>query len=158
MPVAATDRKEASKIARQKAREERAENLRAMRNGDESKLPARDAGPVRRLARDVVDSRQSIAGYMFILVLATYVVWLILSIRPATRASTLTITVQEVILAMLAVVIGEGFYVGYKVRKLAVERFPGHSVKGVRLYAAMRNAQIRRWRMPRPKVTPGDKV
>ena len=42
--------------------------------------------------------------------------------------------------------------------KLAQQRFPGESTRGVRMYAAIRGTQIRRLRMPAPRVKPGDKI
>jgi len=42
------------------------------------------------------------------------------------------------------------------VKSLAEERFPGESTHGIRLYAAMRTLQIRKLRMPKPRLKPGD--
>jgi Protein of unknown function (DUF3043) len=42
--------------------------------------------------------------------------------------------------------------------KLVAERLPGQSTRGVTLYAVMRALQIRRFRIPAPRVHPGDKI
>src|SRR5436305_14520896 len=65
-----TNRKEAAALRRQRLREERMAQRQALVSGDERHLPARDAGPARRLARDVVDSRFTIGPVLFALVLA----------------------------------------------------------------------------------------
>ena len=41
--------------------------------------------------------------------------------------------------------------------KLAAERYPGESTRGMTTYAVMRALQIRRFRMPTPRLKPGDK-
>jgi hypothetical protein len=48
--------------------------------------------------------------------------------------------------------------VGRKVQQLANERYPGENTRGVRLYAAMRGTQMRRLRIPKPRVQPGDEI
>jgi hypothetical protein len=50
----------------------------------------------------------------------------------------------------------EGIFVGRKVKALAAERFPRESNRGLALYAAMRALQIRRLRMPKPRIKPGE--
>ena len=122
-----------------------------MRNGEEWALPPKDKGPVRALARDIVDSRRGISEYylygVFIMVAVLFL--------PALRG---TLVVDYIVLTILAVILGEGWYVGRKVLRLAQQRYPGESTRGVRLYAAMRGTQIRRMRMPSPRVKPGHKL
>jgi hypothetical protein len=65
---------------------------------------------------------------------------------------------DAVVVVLLLVVIGEGWLVGRKVRQLAAERFPNESTRGVVMYAAMRGIQLRRMRIPKPRVDRGDKV
>src|SRR4051794_13073824 len=60
-----TNRKEAAKIRREKMREQRVAQRRALLTGDERHLPARDAGPAKRLARDYVDSRFTLGQIFF---------------------------------------------------------------------------------------------
>src|SRR4051794_41642328 len=49
----------------------------ALARGDDSALPARDRGPVRRLVRDVVDTRRNI-GSVFLFVAALIMVSLVI--------------------------------------------------------------------------------
>ncbi len=149
--TAPSDRKAAAQQTRSKDRTERARRNEAMRRGEEWALPRKDQGKVRALARDYVDSRRSVSEFY----LFGVVVLFILLFIPALRG---TLIVDYVVLLVLVVVIGEGWYTGRKVMRLAVQRCPGESTRGVRLYAAMRNTQFRRLRMPPPRVKVGDKL
>ena len=62
------------------------------------------------------------------------------------------------VIAGVLIMLVEGMLIGRKVRALAAERLPGVSTRGVALYAAMRALQIRKLRMPRPRVNIGDRV
>ena len=42
--------------------------------------------------------------------------------------------------------------------RLVAERLPGESTRGLTTYAVMRALQIRRFRVPAPRVAPGDKI
>jgi hypothetical protein len=59
---------------------------------------------------------------------------------------------------VLAVIAGEGWYVSRKVLKLARERYPGESTHGVAMYTALRGTQLRKMRMPAPRVKRGQKI
>jgi Protein of unknown function (DUF3043) len=50
----------------------------------------------------------------------------------------------------------EGILIGRKAKLLAAERLPGESARGVGLYSAMRALQIRKLRVPKPRIKPGD--
>jgi hypothetical protein len=63
-----------------------------------------------------------------------------------------------VLLAMVLIMVGEGYFVGRKLKALAAERYPNESTRGLRMYAAMRAIQIRKLRFPKPKVKIGDQV
>ena len=65
-----TNRKEAAALRRERLREQRMAQRQALITGDERHLPARDAGPAKRMARDIVDSRFSVGQVFFGLVLA----------------------------------------------------------------------------------------
>ena len=56
------DRKEALRQSKTRDRSARARKAEAMRRGEEWALPAKDKGPVRALARDLVDSRRGSAS------------------------------------------------------------------------------------------------
>ncbi len=148
---APTDRKAASQQSRQRGRDDRVRRTQALQRGEQWALPRKDQGPVRALARDVVDSRRGIGEYYMIMV----VVLIVLLILPGKSTKLIA---DAVVLALLALILIEGWFVGNKVKKLAAERFPGQSTQGVMLYTTMRGISMRRMRIPKPRVNRGDKV
>jgi hypothetical protein len=148
---APADRKAALQQSRQRDRGDRSKRAEALQRGEEWALPAKDRGPVRALARDVVDSRRGLSEYYLIAVIPIFVLLFL-------PYANLKLGADVLVLAVLAVVTLEGFLTGKRVQRLAQERYPGTSTRGVRLYAAMRNTQMRRLRMPKPRLKPGDAV
>ena len=148
---APADRKAAAQQSRDRDRAARSRRTEAMRRGENWALPRKDQGPVRALARDYVDSRRSFSEYYMFAVL----VLVVLLFVPKLRQSAV---VDYAVLALLLVIVTESVLVGGRVIRLARQRFPGESTRGVRKYAAIRGTQIRRLRMPAPKVKPGDKI
>ncbi len=122
-----------------------------MRRGESWALPRKDQGQVRALARDYVDARRSISEYYMFGVL----VLVVLLFLPALRKSAV---IDYAVLIILAVIVIESVLVSGRVIKLAQQRFPGESTRGLRMYVAVRNTQFRRLRMPTPRVKPGTKV
>jgi hypothetical protein len=149
--TAPTDRKAASQQGRGRNQTDRARKMEAMRRGEDWALPRKDQGPVKGLARDVVDARRGLSEYY----LYGIVVLIALLFLPGLRGNPI---VDYIILVILAVIVGEGWWVGRKVTALAAQRFPGQNTRGVKMYAALRGTQIRRMRVPAPRVKPGDKV
>jgi DUF3043 family protein len=145
------DRKSAATQGKSRDRTERARRMEAMRRGEAWALPRKDQGPVKALARDVVDSRRGISEYY----LYGIVVLILLLFIPALKG---TIIVDLVILAVLLVIVGEGWLVSRRVLRLARERFPGESTRGIGMYTALRGTQLRKMRVPAPRVQRGQKV
>jgi Protein of unknown function (DUF3043) len=149
--TAPKDRKEASRQQRDRQRVDRGRRLDAVRRGEEWALPARDRGPVKALARDYVDSRRRLSEfYMYGLI----VLLVLLFIKTPVVQSIVPVLVLAAVLIMLV----EGVLIGRRVRTLAAERLPGESTRGIGLYSAMRALQIRRLRMPKPRVNIGDTI
>jgi len=146
---APADRKAALAQTRGRDREARNRKYAAMRRGEEWALAPKDRGPVRALARDYVDSRRRISEY-YMYGLGALVILLFI---PATR-----LIVDYLVLGVVLIMLAEGTFLGRQVLKLAAERFPGERTRGVRLYAALRAMQIRKLRVPAPRVQPGDTV
>jgi hypothetical protein len=144
------DRKAAGQQGRDKDRASRQKKMEAMRRGEDWALPRKDQGPVKALARDVVDSRRGFSEYY----LYAIVVLVFLLFVPALRGSQI---IDFVILAVLVVLVIEGWWVGRRVTALAQQRYPGQSTRGLKMYTAMRGTQIRKMRVPTPRVKPGDK-
>jgi hypothetical protein len=149
--AAPAGRKGAYRQSGDRDRASRASRMAAMKRGEEWALPRKDRGPVRALARDYVDSRRRLSEYYMYAVAAL----IILLFIPALRASSI---VTFLVLAIMLVIVTEGWLVGRSVLKLARERYPGEDTRGVRLYAAMRCTQLRRLRMPAPRVKPGERI
>ena len=148
---APADKKAASQQSRDRDRASRARKTEAMRRGESWALPRKDQGPVRALARDYVDSRRSLSEYYMFGVL----VLVVLLFVPTLRKSA---AIDYAVLLILAVIITESIFVSGKVIKLAQQRFPGENTRGLRMYVAIRGTQLRRLRMPAPRVKPGDKI
>lgn len=147
--AAPADRKAALAQTRGRDRETRNRKYAAMRRGEEWALAPKDRGPVRALARDYVDSRRRISEY-YMYGLGALVILLFI---PATR-----LIVDYLVLSVVLIMLAEGAFLGRQVVKLAAERFPGERTKGVKVYAALRAMQIRKLRMPSPRVKPGDTI
>jgi hypothetical protein len=148
---APADRKAALQQGKQRDRASRAQRAQALQRGEDWALPAKDRGPVRTLARDVVDSRRGLSEWYLLAVVPIFV----LIFLPSAKVKLIA---DALVLAILVIVASEGFFVGRKVQRLAQERFPGQSTRGIKIYSAMRGTQMRRLRIPKPRVRPGDKV
>ena len=136
--------------ARARDRTERSRKYEAMKRGEEWALAVRDKGPVKGLTRDYVDSRRRFSEYyMYILIVLLLVLFI--------QSTAVKAFLYPVVLVMVVVIVTEGFIIARGVRKLAAVRFPGQSTRGVTMYAIMRTLQLRRFRMPAPRIKPGDK-
>jgi hypothetical protein len=131
-------------------RSERARKYEAMKRGEEWALSPRDKGPIKGLTRDYVDSRRRFSEYyMYILIVLLLVLFI--------QSTTVKAFLYPVVLLLVAIIVIEGFLMARGVRKLAAVRFPGLSTRGITMYAIMRTLQLRRFRLPSPRIKPGDK-
>ncbi len=147
--TAPKDRKEAARTSRARQRADRTHRMEAVRRGETWALPPRDRGPVKALARDYVDSKRRISEYYMYGLLVLLVLLFI-------RAPIVQTMVPLLVLAAVLVMGIEGIFIGRRAKLLAAERLPGESTRGVGLYSAMRALQIRRLRVPKPRIKPGD--
>jgi hypothetical protein len=133
------------------ARASRATKYDAMKRGEAWALNPKDRGPVRALARDFVDSKRRISEYyMYILVILLVAVFL--------RNKTEQTIISPLVLALVVVILIDAMLIRRSLTRLITERLPGESTRGLTLYATMRALQIRRFRMPAPRVSPGEKI
>ncbi len=146
---APADRKAALAQNRTAGRADRTKRYEAMRRGEDWALPAKDRGPVRALARDVVDSRRRVSEFYMYIVGALVVLLFIPSLRTI---------VDYVVLGVIVVMLGEAALLSRQVKKIAAKRFPGERVRGLTVYSALRAMQIRALRTPKPRVKAGDTV
>jgi hypothetical protein len=122
-----------------------------MRRGEEWALPPKDQGPVKALARNYVDSRRRISEfYMYGLVVLLFLLFF--------RNTVVQTFLAPVLLLMVFVILLDGFLIGRRLKALAAERYPGQSTRGITVYAAMRAMQLRKIRVPKPRVKPGDTI
>ena len=143
--VAPKTRKEAYRSMRERQREERTHQMAALKAGDERNLPPRDRGPVRRYVRDVVDARRTVAE--FFLPFALLILALTFTSNPQLRTfgSALWLT-------LVALIIVDSLVLIRRLRRGIRRNFPDQPSKGVVPYALMRSMQIRRFRLPPPRL------
>ncbi|MDQ1696973.1 MAG: hypothetical protein QOJ03_2326 [Frankiaceae bacterium] len=146
-----TNRKDAAALRRQKLREERQLQRQALSTGDERHLPARDAGPAKRLARDYVDSRFTL-GQVFFGMIAVVIA---LSFIPNAAVRGLA---NLLVLVMFFGVIIDSARVGKAARREVAERYGEKESGNIMGYALMRAMQPRRMRRPPARVKRGEKI
>jgi hypothetical protein len=152
-PPPPTTRKEAYKRMRAQQAAHRGDARRAAARGDDSFLPARDRGPVRKLVRDVVDSRRNV-GSLF---LAIAGVALVGALYPSLAVKAYS---SYVLLGFFLLLVVDSVVLGRRIKGKVAERFPDGSqkTKGVVWYGITRSTMIRRWRFPKPDVAVGAEV
>jgi hypothetical protein len=147
------DRREAAKADRAATRDQRVKARQALLDGDERALPARDRGPVRRFARDYIDSRRTVGELM----LPSMVLFIPLSFGiSAFKGSAVGVYVTLAVYLYMLLMLGGTAMIAHRVKAEAKRRFPSEDVRGVGIYGAMRSVQLRRWRLPKPKVRVGE--
>ena len=150
-PKLSRDERKSERLARRADMSDRREKMMA---GEDAYLLPRDKGPVRRLVRDVVDSRRNVLGLFMPSALGLIFVMLAVPSPQFQQAVSFAMPV------LLLIMVIDGFIVGRKANKLVDEKFPDNTESGWKLgfYAASRASQLRRMRAPRPQVNRGDKV
>ena len=134
-----------------KAKGDRARRYEAMKAGEAWALNPRDRGPARALARDYIDSKRRISEYyMYILIVLLAAIFV--------RNKIAQDYISPLVLVLVVVILIDAQFIRYRLRKLVAERLPGESTRGLTMYAVMRGLQIRRFRVPAPRVRPGDKI
>ena len=152
-PPPPTTRKEAYKRMREQQAAGRGTARAAAARGDQDHLPARDRGPVRKLVRDVVDSRRN-AGSFFLFVAALVLVG---NFVPNEQVRSYTVALW---LVFFLLIIADSIFLGRRIKKTVLERFPNqdHRMKGLVWYGISRATMVRRWRFPKPEVPLGAQV
>ena len=156
-----TDPRTARKAERSAARQARVEAQQALRSGDEKRLPARDAGPVKAYVRDWVDGRISMGEVFIPVAVLVLVVGFI-------RVPAVQVVLLWTWLIVLVGVVVDSLYIVWRLRRTLPQRFPdadprstyGHDargnltygLKGAATYGLMRSLQIRQLRLPKTKV------
>ncbi len=141
-------RKEASKRQRDERRAQLDRQRQALAGGDERYLPVRDKGPVRKFAREFIDSRFNVAEFF----LPMAVVILVLSMVRVGSLQTIALLLWLVVIVLIVL---DSFVTSFRLRKQLAERFPDQNRRGAVAYALMRSLQMRRLRLPKPQIKRG---
>ncbi|MGX1908865.1 DUF3043 domain-containing protein [Streptomyces phaeochromogenes] len=145
-----TTRKEAAKRQRDDRRTQMAKQREALASGDERYLPARDKGPVRKFARDFIDSRFCIAEFF----LPLAVIILVLSMVQIAQLQNVALLLWLFVIVMIIV---DSIGIAIRMKKQLNARFPDEPKRGAVAYALMRSLQMRRLRLPKPQVKRGER-
>lgn len=148
--------REASKLARanrpgkEQRRADAAERRERMAAGDDRFLMPRDRGPVKAYVRDVIDSRPHLMGLF--MPLAVIVLLSVLIPVPAIQQYLSLFS----IIALASMII-EGVLLGASTTRRARTRFPDAKINalGTGWYAFTRASQLRKLRIPKPRVERG---
>jgi hypothetical protein len=147
---AATDKKAAQKVLREKRAESNRRMREGMKTGEEKFLPARDQGPVRRYVRDWVDSRISVAEFLLPLLI-------LIMILQSSGSSALRTFSSQLWLASILLLVVDTLWFRFRLRRDLKAKFPDESLKGTTFYALVRMLQLRFMRLPKSKVKIGQK-
>lgn len=142
----------------------RAQRLReqqAMMDGDERYLPARDKGPVRRMTRNIVDSRRNFGDYFVWYALGLLAAMFVIAALATTigeeTAFYLLQGLNILTIAVAGAAVVDGWLLSRTLRRRLTEKFGADKlVRGTIMYGVLRAYQMRRMRMPKPQVTRGE--
>ena len=143
------DPKAARKAARDRDREARAKSRAGLMAGDPAYFPRRDAGPVKAQVRDYIDRRRTVGEFF---VPFAFVVLLLGLVNNPTVQTTVVYVWTSVLLLVVLDTILVGILLGRSLRK----DFPEKSdLKGAVSYGVLRALQLRRFRIPPPRIKAG---
>lgn len=145
-PASTKAEKERAKAAAKSARvAQRAAYMR----GDESALPLRDKGPVKKYVRNYVDARRSIGEYFLPVIFI--VLFLTLIPNPIFQIGSIAIMYTVLLVSVI-----DGFLLTRKLKSEVSVKFPGAELKGIGMYGWLRSTQMRRMRTPKPALKAGE--
>jgi hypothetical protein len=147
--IAPASTREEKKRAKDAARAARIASRAAYVRGDESALPIRDKGPVRKFVRNYVDSRRSIGEYFLPIIFVV----LVLTLIPSAIFQIGSIVIMYSVLLISVV---DGYLLSRKLKEVVAEKFPDAELKGIGMYGWLRSTQMRRMRTPKPAVSRGE--
>ena len=139
----------ARRAARERDREARAKSRAGLMAGDPAYFPRRDAGPVKAQVRDYIDRRRTVGEFF---VPFAFVVLLMGLINNPTVQATVVYVWTSVLLLVVLDTILVGILLGRSLRK----DYPDKSDrKGAVSYGVLRALQLRRFRIPPPRIKAG---
>lgn len=145
------DPKAAKRAARERDREARAKSRAGLMAGDPAFFPRRDAGPVKAQVRDYIDRRRTVGEFF---VPFAFVVLLLGLVNNPTVQTTVVYVWTSVLLLVVLDTILVGILLGRSLRKDYPEK---SDRKGAVSYGVLRALQLRRFRIPPPRIKAGGK-
>lgn len=143
-----SDPKAAKKAMKQRNKESRAEARAGLMAGEEKYLPARDQGPAKAYTRDTIDSRRRLAEFFVFIAVGILIAGFMGGQAQGTISAIWFIVTGGVVLEIA--------WILTRLNRELKERWPEKADrKGCLPYAAMRQLQIRRLRIPPPRIKPG---
>ena len=144
--------KEEKKADKLKRRAEMGQRRERMMAGEEAYLLPRDQGPIRRYARDIVDSRRNVLG---LFMPSALLLLFIMLAMPKVQ-----ILISPAMLLLMLIMFIDAIFLARKVNKAVDAKFPESTETHFKIgmYAASRASQMRRMRAPRPAVSLGTKI
>jgi hypothetical protein len=144
--------KEEKKADKLKRRAEMGQRRERMMAGEEAYLLPRDQGPIRRYARDIVDSRRNVLG---LFMPSALLLLFIMLAMPKVQ-----ILISPAMLVLMLIMFIDAIFLARKVNKAVDAKFPENTETHFKIgmYAASRASQMRRMRAPRPAVSLGTKI
>jgi hypothetical protein len=145
------DPKAARRAASARDREARAKSRAGLMAGDPAFFPRRDAGPVKAQVRDYIDRRRTVGEFF---VPFAFVVLLLGLVNNPTVQTTVVYVWTSVLLLVVLDTILVGILLGRSLRK----NYPDKADrKGAVSYGVLRALQLRRFRIPPPRIKAGGK-
>ncbi len=132
--------REARQVA---ARQARAERMRRMGN--------QEGAPEKALMRDYVDSRRNLGEFLLPSVVLLLAVTIVGSYWPQ-----VTVIITMVMYAFILGVFVDGSIMWRGFKRVLAQRFPNAPTRGLLMYGMTRSTQIRRFRIPPPRIKRGE--
>jgi len=125
------------------ARQARADRMRT--------LAQRDQSPEKALMRDYIDARLNLGEFL----LPSVVVILAITLLGSYFPNIAILTTLAMYLFILAVFV-DGFLMWRGFKRVLAERQPNAPTRGLLMYGMTRSTQIRRFRLPPPRIKRGE--
>ncbi len=145
-------------LTKDERRVQAGERRERMMRGDDAYVLPRDRGPVRAFVRDITDARRNVAGILMPVAVLSFVILLI-------RNPTVEVFGPAILLVAILAAVVDSVIFGRLLSRRVRQAFPKGDPSGLStkpralgFYAFNRACLIRKWRVPRPRVSRGDAV
>jgi hypothetical protein len=132
--------RQSRQLAAQRARAERMKSL-----------ALRDQSPEKSLMRDFIDARLNLGEFL----LPSVVVILAITLLGSYFPNVAILTTMLMYLFILAVLV-DGFLMWRGFKRVLAQRYPDAPTRGLLMYGVTRSTQIRRFRIPPPRIKRGE--